>query len=442
MSWQDIQQKTFTRWCNESLKSRGRHINDLIADLKDGLNLINLVEILAKKPVGKYNHNPRIPMQKIENLAIVVKFLTEKEKIKLVNIGAEDIFQGNARIILGLIWTLILHYQIGMDRDNNAATTPKQELLEWVRSKIPEYNINNFTKDWNDGRALNALCDALGPGLAPGHKSMNPNDGSGNNQKGIDLANATWGVPKIIDGADMANPKVDEHSVMTYISYFRDIDPSKRLAGADAANSQAYGPGLVESVQGREAPFTVETPKNTKDKLEVKVFGPDGVELKGQAVKITPAGADGKHGVVYNPPKPGEYKIHVKLGGHHIPGSIFTVLCREDESIGGEGQIFVFYSTTSSTNKGRSDVVQLQRLLEAKQVHKRPDFQPWIPVDVMDKDDRDAVFRKAGTRNLPIVFIDDKYAGDYDTMQELEEVGKLDELLRYNPSIEWKGKGK
>ena len=36
---------------------------------------------------------------------------------------------------------------------------------------------------------------------------------------------------------------------MTYISYFRDIDPSKRIAGADAAASRAYGPGLVESVQ-------------------------------------------------------------------------------------------------------------------------------------------------------------------------------------------------
>lgn len=108
---------------------------------------------------------------------------------------------------------------------------------------------------------------------------------------------------------------------------------------------------------------------------------------------------------MYCPPAVGEYKIHVTLGGHHIPGSIFTVVCREDESIGGEGRIFVFYSTTSSTNKGRSDVVQLQRLLEAKQVHKRPDFEPWIAVDVMDKPDRDAVFRKAGTRALPIVFI-------------------------------------
>ena len=158
-------------------------------------------------------------------------------------------------------------------------------------------------------------------------------------------------MPAIIDGSDMANPKVDEQSVMTYISYFREIDPSKKIAGADAANSRAYGPGLIESVQGQDAPFTVETPANTKDALVVEVFGPDGQQLKGQAVVVTPAKGDGKHEVVYKPPKPGVYKVHVKLGGVHIPGSIFTVVAREEESIGGAGKIFVFYSTTSSTNK-------------------------------------------------------------------------------------------
>jgi len=42
--------------------------------------------------------------------------------------------------------------------------TPKQRLLEWVRSKIPEKNITNFSSDWNDGTAIAALVDALGPG--------------------------------------------------------------------------------------------------------------------------------------------------------------------------------------------------------------------------------------------------------------------------------------
>merc|ERR1712224_206700 len=102
----------------------------------------------------------------------------------------------------------------------------------------------------------------------------------------------------------------------------------------------------------------------------------------------------------------------------------------EDESLGGEGKIRVFYSTTSSSDKARRDRFQLENLLEAKKVHLRPDFEPWHAVDILEKEDRDAVFRKAGTKALPIVFVDDKYVGDYDTLAELNEKGKLEDLLQ------------
>ena len=58
----------------------------------------------------------------------------------------------------------------------------------------------------------------------------------------------------------------------------------------------------------------------------------------------------------------------------------------------------------------RSDLQACKRLFTMKRIHLRPDFIPWIPVDIMSKVDRNAVFRKAGTRTLPIVFIDDKVA--------------------------------
>ena len=83
-------------------------------------------------------------------------------------------------------------------------------------------------------------------------------------------------------------------------------------------------------------------------------------------------------------------------------------------------------------------------------MHLRPDFEPWIAVDLMDKDDREAVFRKvskrhviqtcdglvafilqAGTRTLPIVFIDDVYVGDYDKLNQLNEEDKLGEPLLF-----------
>ncbi len=81
-----------------------------------------------------------------------------------------DIVDGKLKLILGLIWTLILHYSISMpmwegdddlmDKDR----TPKQRLLEWIQNKIPDRPIRNFTSDWNDGTNIGALVDACAPG--------------------------------------------------------------------------------------------------------------------------------------------------------------------------------------------------------------------------------------------------------------------------------------
>ena len=40
--------------------------------------------------------------------------------------------------------------------------------------------------------------------------------------------------------------------------------------------------------------------------------------------------------------------------------------------------------------------------------------------------------RMAGTRNLPIVYIDDKVVGDTDRCVALEKSGELDKLLNYS----------
>jgi len=429
MSWQDIQKDTFTAWCNDYLKDRGMHVTDLQKDLRDGVLLINLLEIISGKSLGKYNKNPRVPTQKYENTHIAIEFV-KSEGIKIVNIGNTDITDGNLRIILGLIWTLILRYQVNRGGGDGSA---KDELLKWVQSKIPEYRITNFKQDWNDGKALNALTNALAPGSAPDHARLDPSRAVDNCARGMDAANTNLGIPKIMTPEALANPRVDEQSVMTYISYFRNAELDGRSREDEAARlagqCRAYGPGLVEAVAGENAPFVVDTPNQT-GKLEVKVEGPRS-KAQVNITKTNHPNGTASYNVSYTPTEPGEYKVHVTFNGLHIPGSIFTVRVLEAISLGGEGKIRVFYSTTSSSEKGRHDVIHLQRLLEAKKVHLRPDFEPWIPVDVMEREDREAVFKKAGTRALPIVFVDDKYVGDYDQVQNLEEVGKLNELLNY-----------
>jgi len=406
------------------------HVNDLQKDLKDGVLLINLLEIISGKSLGKYNKNPRVPTQKYENTHIAIEFV-KSEGIKIVNIGNTDITDGNLRIILGLIWTLILRYQVNRGGGDGSA---RDELLKWVQSKIPAYNITNFKGNWNDGKALNALSDALAPGSAPDHASLDSSKAVDNCDKGMNAANNYLGIPRILAPEALANPKVDEQSVMTYISYFRNAEMDGRgkqdEAARLAAACRAYGPGLVEGVAKEEAPFVVDTPNGT-GQLEVKVEGPHST-AQVNITKTNHPNGTASYNVSYTPTEPGEYKVSVTFGGLHIPGSIFTVRVLEAVSLGGEGKIRVFYSTTSSSEKGRHDVTHLQRLLEAKKVHLRPDFEPWIPVDVMEREDREAVFKKAGTRQLPIVFVDDNYVGDNDIVQNLEETGKLNELLNFH----------
>lgn len=56
--------------------------------------------------------------------------------------GSGDIVEGNLKLILGLIWTLILHYQISIgfnlddDGKGKKGPTPKQALMGYVQVSL------------------------------------------------------------------------------------------------------------------------------------------------------------------------------------------------------------------------------------------------------------------------------------------------------------------
>ena len=85
-SWLQVQERTFTDWVNDKLCGTDCIVVDLSTDLSDGIILIKLLEILSGKSLGKYCKNPRIPIQKKENLAIAFEFI-RSEGIELLSIG-------------------------------------------------------------------------------------------------------------------------------------------------------------------------------------------------------------------------------------------------------------------------------------------------------------------------------------------------------------------
>ncbi|GBP20864.1 Dystonin [Eumeta japonica] len=86
-----------------------RHVSDLFEDLRDGLNLISLLEVLSGEHLPRERGRMRFHM--LQNVQMALDFLRFK-KIKLVNIRADDIVDGNPKLTLGLIWTIILHFQV------------------------------------------------------------------------------------------------------------------------------------------------------------------------------------------------------------------------------------------------------------------------------------------------------------------------------------------
>eukprot|EP00800_Vazella_pourtalesii_P015806 TRINITY_DN434_c0_g1_i9.p1 TRINITY_DN434_c0_g1~~TRINITY_DN434_c0_g1_i9.p1 ORF type:complete len:372 (+),score=94.53 TRINITY_DN434_c0_g1_i9:94-1209(+) len=221
--WQGIQQKTFINWVNDKLRGNLKvaewRINDLKHDLRDGLLLVYLLNNLkAPKKVGngRYNKKPVHVTQKLENLKSCIDFMHEND-IHLVNIGAKDLYDGNAKLIMGLLWTLIKEFQI---RSSGKAVSTKDAMLNWINGMIPDSKIKNFTTDWNDGRALCALVDRLKPGLIPNHASLDRRNGTENCRLGMKMAEEHLDIPTILSPEDMNNPLVDDLSVMTYLSYF------------------------------------------------------------------------------------------------------------------------------------------------------------------------------------------------------------------------------
>lgn len=98
---------------------------------------------------------------KLQNVQIALNYLKHRQ-VKLVNIRNDDIADGNPKLTLGLIWTIILHFQIsdiqvmGQSED----MTAKEKLLLWSQRMVEDYQglrCDNFTTSWRDGRLFNAI---------------------------------------------------------------------------------------------------------------------------------------------------------------------------------------------------------------------------------------------------------------------------------------------
>jgi hypothetical protein len=216
-AWEKIQAKTFSKWINAQLKGSSV-VNDITVDLQDGQILARLLQALSGDIIQKINAKPSMRIQKVENVGKCIRFITDHD-VKLVGIGAEEIVDGNPKMTLGLIWTLILRFVIvGLSEDGLSV---KQGLLLWCQKKCEPYKnvkIENFTTSWQDGLGLCALIHRHRPDLIK-YDELTKDNALANLNLAFDVAEQFLGVPKILDAVDIVDTaKPDEKSIMTYIA--------------------------------------------------------------------------------------------------------------------------------------------------------------------------------------------------------------------------------
>ncbi|KAM9310114.1 plectin isoform 5-T5 [Pholidichthys leucotaenia] len=225
-----VQKKTFTKWVNKHLIKSQRHVSDLYEDLRDGHNLISLLEVLSGETLPR--EKGRMRFHKLQNVQIALDFLRHRQ-VKLVNIRNDDIADGNPKLTLGLIWTIILHFQVsssisdiqvnGQSEDMSA----KEKLLLWSQRMTDGYQglrCDNFTTSWRDGKLFNAVIHKHYPRLIDMGKVYRQNNLE-NLEHAFGVAERDLGVTRLLDPEDVDVPHPDEKSIITYVSSLYDAMP-------------------------------------------------------------------------------------------------------------------------------------------------------------------------------------------------------------------------
>ncbi|MED6271623.1 hypothetical protein CHARACLAT_022145, partial [Characodon lateralis] len=239
-------------------------IQDLFQDIQDGYVLMALLEELSGCKLLHSFKKSAHRIFRLNNIAKVLSFLEERN-VKLVSIDAVDIADGNSSIILGLIWNIILFFQIkeltgnirsqfpsssslssiptSSDSDTSFSSTPSEErqsaaitmrenskaikkLLQWIQRRTRKYGVavQDFGKSWTSGLAFLAVIKSIDSSLVDMRKALlrTPRE---NLEDAFRIAHYSLGIPRLLEPEDMAINAPDEQSIIMYVSQFLEHFP-------------------------------------------------------------------------------------------------------------------------------------------------------------------------------------------------------------------------
>ncbi|KAJ7345146.1 hypothetical protein JRQ81_001096 [Phrynocephalus forsythii] len=329
---ENVQKRTFTRWMNLHLEkcSPPLEVKDLLVDIKDGKILMALLEVLSGQNLLQEYKPSTHRIFRLNNIAKALKFL-EDSNVKLVSIDAAEIADGNPSMILGLIWNIILFFQIkeltgnlnrnssssslssgpsGPDSDTSYPSTPNVErsmsisvkdqrkaikaLLTWVQRKTRKYGIavQDFASSWRSGLAFLAIIKAIDSSLVDMKQALEKTPQE-NLEDAFNIAQDHLDIPRLLEPEDVMVESPDEQSIMTYVAQFLEhfpelegedlLDPDKEIL---PESTYAHMTETPEEEKGRKVLILNENGEHTyTDHLDRSQSPPTKVHILGDQEK-------------------------------------------------------------------------------------------------------------------------------------------------------------
>jgi hypothetical protein len=168
--------QAFSKWINSFL-NEPHLVHDLSTDLSNGVVLIHLVAALFRErfpTVPAHNGSPKSIIQNLDNMQIALtmlrqvgimhdvapqseffweSFFFQSITLSLLATNFLGIVDGDVKPIMGLLWIVILHYQMqNMPSDPQSlrlseADSSRGGLLFWCREKLkpfPDVQVKDF----------------------------------------------------------------------------------------------------------------------------------------------------------------------------------------------------------------------------------------------------------------------------------------------------------
>uniref|UniRef100_A0AAY4EDH9 Utrophin n=1 Tax=Denticeps clupeoides TaxID=299321 RepID=A0AAY4EDH9_9TELE len=243
-------------------------IKDLFSDLRDGRKLLDLLSGLTGNQLSKERGSTRV--HALNNINRVLQVL-QQNNVELVNIGGTDIADGNHKLTLGLIWSIILNWQVkDVMKDVMSSlhqTNSEKLLLSWVRNVTRNYaavNVLNFTTSWSDGLAFSAILHRFRPAAFSWEKilSLTPVERLDHT---FAVAKELLAVERLLDPEDVVVQLPDKKSIIMYVTSLfavlpnditmddiREVETLPRKFRLEGDDSHALDTPTVVEVEGAE----------------------------------------------------------------------------------------------------------------------------------------------------------------------------------------------